>query len=81
MTWCFMGCFGRPSVRQKIGRGGCLLPDDQCTKTGGQVAEVPWEKHPDMRVPPVESPMCAAFEEYGEVPETVPLDFAEDDVM
>ena len=24
--------------------------------------------------------MCAAFEEYGEVPETVPLDFTEDDV-
>ena len=33
-----------------------------------------------MRVPPVENPMCAAFGEYGEVPETVPLDFTEDDV-
>ena len=33
-----------------------------------------------MRVPPVENPMCAAFEEYEEVPETVPLDFTEDDV-
>ena len=25
--------------------------------------------------------MCAAFEKYGEVPETVPIDFTEDDVM
>ena len=33
-----------------------------------------------MRVPPVENPMCAAFNKYGEVPETVPLDFTEDDV-
>ena len=34
-----------------------------------------------MCVPPVENPTCAAFEEYEEVPETVPLDFSEDDVM
>ena len=33
-----------------------------------------------MRVPPVENPTCAAFEDYGEVPETVPFDFTEDDV-
>ena len=33
-----------------------------------------------MRVPPVENPVCAAFEEYEDVPETVPLDFTEDDV-
>ena len=26
-------------------------------------------------------PTCAAFKEYEEVPETVPLDFTEDDVM
>ena len=31
--------------------------------------------------PPVENPMCAAFEEYEEVPKTVPLDLTEDDVM
>ena len=31
--------------------------------------------------PPVENPVCAVFEQYGEVPETVPLDFTEDDVM
>ena len=33
-----------------------------------------------MRVPPVENPTCAAFEVYEDVPETVPLDFTEDDV-
>ena len=34
----------------------------------------------DMRVPPVENPACVAFEEYEDIPETVPLDFMEDDV-
>ena len=33
-----------------------------------------------MCVPSVENPTCAAFEEYEEVPETVPLDFTEDDI-
>ena len=33
--------------------GGCLLPDNQCTKNGRPVAEVLLEKDPDMRVPPV----------------------------
>ena len=33
-----------------------------------------------MHVPPAKNPACAAFEEYGELPETVPLDFTEDDV-
>ena len=33
-----------------------------------------------MRVPPVENPVCAAFEEYEELPETVPLDFTEGNV-
>ena len=31
--------------------GGCLLPEDQWTKNEGLVAEVLWEKHPDMRFP------------------------------
>ena len=34
-----------------------------------------------MRVTPVENPTCTAFEEYGEVPEAVPLEFTEDGVM
>ena len=29
---------------------------------------------------PWKTPSCAAFEEYQDVPETVPLDFTEDDV-
>ena len=55
--------------------GGYLLPEDQCTKTGRPVVEVLQEKHPYMRVPPVENRMCAAFEDCGDVPETVPLAF------
>ena len=33
-----------------------------------------------MRFPPVDKPTCAAFEKYGEVPKTIPLNFTEDDV-
>ena len=72
----------RLAVRRATDRkgGGCLLPDDQCTKTRRPVPGVLREKHPDMRVPPVENSTCAAFEEYKEVPKTVPLNFTEDDV-
>ena len=70
---------GRPSGNGQ-GRGGYLLLDEKCTKNGRPVAEVLRETHTDMRVPPVENPACADFEEYGEVPETVPLNFTEDDV-
>ena len=72
----------RQAVRRVIDRegGGCLLPEEKCTKTGRPVAEVLQEKHPDMRVW-VENPTCAAFEEYKDVPKKVPLDFTEDDVM
>ena len=61
--------------------GGGLLLDDQYTKTGRPFAEVLQEKHLDMWVSPVGKPTCAAFEEYEGVPETVPLDFTEYDVM
>ena len=37
---------------------GCILLDDQCTKTGRPVAEVLREKHPSMHAPPVENPTC-----------------------
>ena len=72
----------RQAIRRETYRegGGCLLPDEQCMKTERPVAEVLREKYPDMRVPPMENPTCAAFEEYEDVPETVPLDFMEDDV-
>ena len=33
-----------------------------------------------MRAPPAENPAFAAFEEYEDVPETVALDFTENDV-
>ena len=48
----------RQAVRRATNRegGGCLLSDEQCTKTGRPVSEVLREKHPDMRVPPVENP-------------------------
>ena len=70
------------AVRQATKREGvgCLLPDEQYTNTGQPVAEVLREKHPDMHVPPVENPTCAAFEEYGKLTKMVPLDFTEDDV-
>ena len=50
-------------------------------KTWRPVADVLQEKHTDMRFPPAKNSACAAFEVCGEVPETVPLDFTEDDVM
>ena len=72
----------RQAIHQATNRDGvgCLLQDDQCTKTGQLVAEVLWEKHLDRRFPPMENPMCTAFEGHEDAPKTVPLDFAEDDV-
>ena len=72
----------RQAVRRATDREGvgCLLPGGKCTKTGRPVADVLREKHPDMRVPSVENPTCAAFKVYEDVPETVPLNITEDDV-
>ena len=39
------------------------------------------DKHPDMRVPPVENPTCAAFGESEDFPEILLLDFLEDGIM
>ena len=60
----------RRSVCRATGREGgeSLLLDNQCTKTGRPVVKVLRKNHPDMQVPPVENPTCAAFEEYEEVP-------------
>ena len=86
VVWSFYETVLLGKLRQAVRRAtdregaGCLLLGDKFTKTGRPVADVLWEKHPDMRVPPVENPTCAAFEIYQEVPETVPLDFTEDDV-
>ena len=60
--------------------GGGLLPGDICTKIGQPIAYVLWEKHPNMRVSPVENTTYKAFEEYKDVPEMVPLDFSEEDI-
>ena len=49
-------------------------------ETRQPVVDILWEKHPDESVPPMENSTCASFEEYEEVPETVPLDLSEDDV-
>ena len=72
----------RQAVRRATDQeeGGCLLPEDLYTKTGRPVAEVLQEKHLDMLVPSMENHACAAFENYGDVPETVPLKFTKDDV-
>ena len=84
VAWGFHETVLSGKLRQAVRRatdqegGGCLLPYDQCTKTGRPVAEVLREKHPDMRVQPVENTACAAFEEYEDVTETVPLDLTED---
>ena len=75
------GSSGRPSVRQPTVREeGVSSQTINAQKTGRPVAEVLWEKHPDMGVPPVENPTCVAFEEYEDIPKTVPLNFTEDDV-
>ena len=61
-------------------RGGVILLEDVFTKTRRLVIDVLQEKHPDMHVPPVENPKCPAFEEYEEVPQTVPLELLEKNV-
>ena len=53
---------------------------DICTNTEWPIADLQQDKHPDMRVSPMENPICASFQDYKEVPETGPLDFLEDDV-
>ena len=52
------------AIRQATSREGegCLLPDDQCTKTRRPFAEVLRENHPYMCVTPMESTVCSAFE-------------------
>ena len=59
---------------------GCFLPVDVCTKNGRPVADFLREKHSKMHVPLVEKPTCAAFEEYKDLPEMVPLELLEDDI-
>ena len=68
------------AVGKPTGRRGCLLLGDLCTKTGRPVIEVLRENQLNLHVLPVEELMCAYFEEYEKIPETVTLDFSQDDV-
>ena len=77
-SWLCWGRCVRLYARQPKRRGGCLLPDYLCTKTGQPVTEVLQEEHPGMCIPPVENTMCASFKEYEDVPELAPLEFTED---
>ena len=72
---------GGPPGHQPWQGGGCILPGDVCKNIGQPVADVLRDKTPGMCVPSMENPTFAAFEEYEEVPETVPLEFLEEDVM
>ena len=49
-------------------------------KTGDQLQRSSGRNTQICGFPPVENRTCAAFEEYEDVPKTVPLDFTEDDV-
>ena len=72
----------RQAIYQATNRkgGGCLLPDYQCKKTGDRLQRFSERSTRTCVFPPVEKPVCTAFKEYWEVPETVPFDFTKDDV-
>ena len=53
--------------------------ENRATGCRGTLREAPVHTYPPP--PPMENTTCAAFEEYKEVPETVPVNFTEDDVM
>ena len=61
--------------------GGCLLPGKICTNNERLVIDVLWVKQPNTRIPQVGDPQCSDFERYEEVPETLHLDFSEDNVI
>ena len=51
-----------------------MLPDDLDTKTGRKVIDVLRSKHPEMMMPDISQEDFAAFEEYEELLESVPVD-------
>ena len=58
-------------------KGGVLLPEEQCKKTGERVLEVLRTKHPDAR-----PPSAACLDAYpGKPPETVLVDITDDMVL
>ena len=60
--------------------GGVLQPDDKCTKSGRPVIGVLQGKHPDLREPPSVGTETGAFEPYGSVPTSIPVDITAQDV-
>ena len=75
MTRYCLVSFGRLSIRKPTGREEGVSSqminvqklDDLLQRSSGRSTQTCES--------PVENPVCAAFEEYGEVPKTVPLDF------
>ena len=64
------------------GGGGLFYRGMSAQRQGGQlqiVADLFQEKYLDMCVSPMEKIMCTAFEEYEEVPETMPHKLSEND--
>ena len=81
MTQCWMVSFGRISVRPPTGRGeGVSSRTTNALKPGDRLQRSYRRSTQTCICPPVENRTYAAFEEYEEVPETVPLDFTEDNV-
>ena len=80
MTRYCLVSLGRPSLRQPTGRGedvssqmtNALRPGDQLQRFSGRSTRT--------RETPMENITCTAFKKYEGVPETVLLDFTEDDV-
>ena len=78
--WCLVS-LGRPSTGQPEGMGEIISSwITNARKTGDRLQRSSGRSIQTCVSPPVENPACAAFEEYEDVPETVPLDFTEDDV-
>ena len=61
MTRYFRVSSDMPSVGQPAGRGEGV--SSRMTNAQKPVADFLRKKHPDMRVPPVENPLCRAFKE------------------
>ena len=81
MRKCSRGSSARMSVGQPTGRGeGVSSWGKNARKSGDSLQMSSGRSIRTCVSPPAENPMCAAFKVYEEVPETVPLDFTEDDV-
>ena len=66
--------------RATVHEGGVSYPRGLLHKDQATGCRRPLKKNPNMCVPPVEKPTCAAFEEYKEVPETALIDLSKYDI-